>query len=206
MEWAVRGPPDLFRLKVIRNQPKPAGTQPRRNCIKPNMPAAAVASTTPSPSHKAPKPPWRRALRPPRARPRTPPGRLESANSLGRSWDGSLSQSKTVTRLNLRMGPLFRTSCHMAEFSRAPPRRRNQRARRRRCRNLGRRGKLPGQKIAARRTQQMRGSGSPDSQSTMRRPPKRVRIRTKHRGSAVTLPIQAAVWPSGWARIAAGIA
>jgi len=45
--------------------------------------------------------------------------------------------------------------------------------------------------------QQMRGNCSPDSQSTMRRPPKRVRICTKWCGSSATAPMRAARRPSG---------
>ena len=40
-----------------------------------------------------------------------------SKNSLGRSVDGSLSQSKTVTPLNLRMSPGFLSSFGMSGFS-----------------------------------------------------------------------------------------
>src|SRR6185369_13364479 len=51
--------------------------------------------------------------------------------------------------------------------------------------------------------QQILGSCSPVSQSTTRRPPKLVSICTKWCGSSPTLPMIAAPFPSGWARIAA---
>ena len=50
------------------------------------------------------------------------------------------------------------------------------------------------------------GSCSPLSQSTTRRPPKRVSICTKWCGSVVTSPMRAASCPSGWARSAASAA
>src|SRR5215471_10862337 len=56
---------------------------------------------------------------------------------------------------------------------------------------------------ASRRGQQMRGSGSPTSRSTIRVPPNVVLIVTSPAGSAVTLPMIAACAPSGWARRAA---
>ena len=51
--------------------------------------------------------------------------------------------------------------------------------------------------------QQMRGNCSPDSQSTMRPPPKLVAICTKRWSSSTTWPMIAASWPSGWARMIA---
>ncbi|ABF08165.1 transposase ISRme5 (copy b, CMGI-2) [Cupriavidus metallidurans CH34] len=54
--------------------------------------------------------------------------------------------------------------------------------------------------------QQILGSCSPLSQSTTRRPPKRVAICTKWCGSVVTSPMRAASCPSGWARMAASTA
>lgn len=51
--------------------------------------------------------------------------------------------------------------------------------------------------------QQMRGSGSPASQSTTRRPPKSVASSTNPAGAVATSPMTAASRPSGCARIAA---
>src|SRR5215467_2083642 len=56
---------------------------------------------------------------------------------------------------------------------------------------------------ASRRGQQMRGSGSPTSRSTIRVPPNVVLIVTSPTGSAVTSPTIAACAPNGWARRAA---